>query len=471
LCPALPPVIQLRPYQQRWIDDRSRFKGAVKSARIGYSYATGLEAIFDCLEQPTTWTVLSASKAQSVEFVEQAAKNIEAIGAVAEMYQEPFVDELGATDILVQRIQFPNGARIMALPANPRTARGYPGNAILDEFAHHEDSYAIWAAVTRQVALGHRLRALSTPNGEQGKFYDLAKEFGLSDGVAPQSNPGRIGDWSWHWVDVHLAVAEGCPIEVAGMRELIKDEDTFAQEFLCVFLKSAGAWLSLELVAMAEDAGATVDWPADYQPAGPLYAGIDVARDHDKSVLWLDERLGDVAWTRMVFPLHAKPFPQQHKLYLPWVQMATRTAIDSTGMGVALYDYLSRDCPGRVMGINFAGSNDAGVKLKTDLAIRIKKRFELHLDRIPASRDIRQALMAIKRESTATGVRFDAPRIEADTPSAGGQKRKLTAHADEFWAKALADLAAEHATAGIIEFWKQQSTEGTEGTEREKKHV
>src|SRR5579864_4450454 len=134
LDPKLPPVIQLRPYQQRWVMDGSRFKGAVKSARIGFSFGTGIEAILDCLARPTTWTVLSASKAQSVEFVEQAQKNIEAIGATAQAYQEPFADELGKTDITQTRIEFPNGARIIALPANPRTARGYPGNAILDEF-------------------------------------------------------------------------------------------------------------------------------------------------------------------------------------------------------------------------------------------------------------------------------------------------------------------------------------------------
>jgi len=446
----LPPVIQLRPYQQRWIDDRSLFKGSVKSARIGYSYATGLESIFDCLEHPTTWTVLSASKAQSIEFVEQASKNIQAIGAVAQMYQEPFVDELGATDILVQRVQFANGARMIALPANPRTARGYPGNAILDEFGHHEDSYAIWAAVTRQVALGHKLRVLSTPNGEQGKFYDLAKEFGLADGIAPRTNPVRIHDWSWHWVDVNLAVAEGCPINIASMRDLIKDNDTFAQEFLCMFLKASGAWLPIELVAMAEDAMATIDWPAGYRPLGPLYGGIDVARDHDKSVMWIDEMIGDVAWTRAVITAHAMPFPEQHKLFAPWVAMTTRTAVDSTGMGVALYDYLNQSSPGRVMGINFAGTNDQGVKLKTDLAIRIKQRFEKHLDRIPSNHDVRQALMAIKRESTATGVKFDAPRIEVDTPSAGGPRRRLTAHADEFWAKALADLAADRAVIAAM---------------------
>jgi phage FluMu gp28-like protein len=176
----LPPVLALRPYQQRWVDDRARFKGAVKAARIGFSFGTALESVLDCIEIPnSSWTVLSASKAQSIEFVQEGVGKIkEAIGATAELYSEPFVDELGATEVQVQKARFPNGSRIQALPANPRTARGYPGNAILDEFAHHEDSYSIWAAVTRQVALGHKLRVLSTPNGEQGKFYDLAKEFG-----------------------------------------------------------------------------------------------------------------------------------------------------------------------------------------------------------------------------------------------------------------------------------------------------
>ena len=143
---AVPAVLQLRPYQQRWIDDQTRFKLAVKSARIGYSYATGLEAIFDCLLHPkSTWTILSASKPQSVEFVQTCKDNIELMFEVAALFlDEDFVDALGAIEGIVQRISFPNGSRIIALPANARTARGYPGNAVLDEFAHHEDSYAIW---------------------------------------------------------------------------------------------------------------------------------------------------------------------------------------------------------------------------------------------------------------------------------------------------------------------------------------
>lgn len=440
----LPAVLPLRPYQQRWIDDDSRFKLSVKSARIGYSYATGLEAIFDCLVKPNaTWTVLSASKAQSNEFIETCQKNLELMGATAEAYNEDFTDTLGRIEGIQQRISFPNGARIIALPANPRTARGYPGNAILDEFAHHEDSYAIWAAIIRQTALGHKVRVLSTPNGEQGKFFDLARDLDLVHGVAPPEQPTRKGPWSGHWVDVFMAVREGCPINIEEMRAGIADDDTWQQEFCCVFLKSVGAWLTLDLISACEDAGATLEIPPGFEPRGPLFAGIDVGRDHDATVLWLDERIGDVAWTRGLVRIYATSFPEQSKRLNPIVRVCTRAAIDRTGMGVGLFDLLNLENEGRLMGMSFAGSNDEGVKMKTDLAIRIKKRFEQARNRIPYDPQLRTELQAIKREATASGVTFDAPRIEVDSAVAGGPKKKKFAHADAFWAKALADLAAE----------------------------
>jgi phage FluMu gp28-like protein len=238
-------------------------------------------------------------------------------------------------------------------------------------------------------------------------------------------------------------VAEGCPIDIEGMRRGLNDDDTWNQEFCCVFLKSTGAWLTLDLIAACEDAGATIDLPPNYRPRGPLHAGIDVGRDHDGTCLWLDEKVGDVAWTRAIVKLYAMSFPEQLKRLNPIVRMTTRSAIDKTGMGVGLFDLLNLENEGRLMGVSFAGSNDQGVKMKTDLAIRIKKRMEQQRSRIPYDPQIRTELQAIKRQATASGVTFDAPRIEVDTAVAGGGKKKVYAHADAFWAKALADLAAD----------------------------
>jgi phage FluMu gp28-like protein len=442
---TLPPVIQMRAYQRRWLDDATRFKLAVKSARIGYSYATGVDHIFRRLERPgSTTTVLSPSQAQSTEFVDTCKKNTQAIGAVAEVYDEFWKDDISATDFLVQRIQFANGSRIMALAANPRTARGYPGDAVLDEFAHQQDSYAIWAAIFRQVALGNRLDVLSTPNGEQGKFYDLAKDMGLTDGIAPRPNPLRKLPWSGHWIDVHMAVADGCPINIDEMREGIKDADTWAQEFCCAFLKATGSWLPIELIQQAEDSSATVDWPAGYVARGALYGGLDVARSHNQTLLWLIERLGDIRITRLVLPLFDVPFPKQYNILDPWVRMTTRTALDSTGMGIALYDLLEQTNGGRVMGISFGGTNDNGVRMKVDLAVKFKRVLESAHFRIPYDPQIRIELQSIKREATATGVKFDAPQIEMESAVAGARKHKVFAHADRFWAAALSEFAADN---------------------------
>lgn len=453
----LPAVLQMRPYQQRWIDDDTRFKCAVKSARIGYSFATGYKKTEKSLKRPgNTTTVLSASKAQSVEFVETCAKLVQMMGSTASyVANEDFFDNLGRIEAIQSKITFPNGSRIIALPANPRTARGYPGDAVLDEFAHHEDSYSIFAAVFRQVALGNSLEVLSTPNGEQGKFFDIARNLGLEMGVAPAELPVKKDGWSGHWVDVYLAVSEGCPINIEEMRRGLGDDDTWNQEFCCVFLKATGAWLTLDLIAACEDAGANAQLftisdgvavqgiDSQFSLRGPAFAGIDVARDHDASCLWLDEKLGDVAWTRAVIWLHGMSIPNQYRTLDPIVRMCNRAAIDKTGMGVGLYDSLNETNMGRLLGVSFGGTNDNGVKMKTDLAIRIKKQFEKMKSRIPHDGRIRTELQSIKRQATPSGVSFDAPRIEVDTAVAGGVKKKLYAHADAFWAKALADLAAD----------------------------
>lgn len=457
---TLPAVLQLRAYQQRWIDDDTRFKVAVKSARIGYSFATAYRRVEKSLTHTgRTTTVLSASKAQSIEFVETAAKLVQLMGSTAQhVANEDFVDNIGRIEAIQSKITFPNGSRIIALPANPRTARGYPGDAVLDEFAHHEDSYAIFAAVFRQVALGNSLEVLSTPNGEQGKFYDIARQLGLDMGVAPSVLPVRKDGWSGHWVDVYAAVREGCPINIEEMRIGLNDQDTWDQEFCCVFLKSTGAWLTLDLIAMCEEPEMDCelimlgpDSPDDAldQVVGKLrmsnqhFAGIDVGRDHDATTVWLDEQVGDVSWTRAVVWIYGTPFPKQVRLLNPLVKHTSRTAIDRTGMGVALVDGLEEKNPGRIMGVSFAGSNDDGVRMKTDLAIRIKKKLERRASRLPYSPQIRTELLAIKREATASGVTFDAPRIEVDTAVAGGAKKKKFAHADAFWAKALADFAQD----------------------------
>jgi hypothetical protein len=105
--------------------------------------------------------------------------------------------------------------------------------------------------------------------------------------------------------------------------------------------------------------------------------------------------------------------------------LVRRACIDATGMGAPLAEALTREFGHRVEPVVFTAA------VKEDLAFRTKRRMEARLTLLPDTREIRRAFSAVKKIVTPSGnLRFDAERTEAG-------------HADEFWAKALADLAAD----------------------------
>src|SRR6202041_1537608 len=76
-------------------------------------------------------------------------------------------------------------SRIKVLAANPRTARGFSGDLILDEFAFHENSQAIWEAAEPILASNPEFlcRIASTGNGRHNLFYRMASGPGPDDGT------------------------------------------------------------------------------------------------------------------------------------------------------------------------------------------------------------------------------------------------------------------------------------------------
>ena len=80
---TLPPV-PLYDYQKAWVGDRSRFKVGLWSRQAGKSFATSLEAVFDCYEKPkNSWVFLSAGERQSKELMAKAQVHARAINLAA----------------------------------------------------------------------------------------------------------------------------------------------------------------------------------------------------------------------------------------------------------------------------------------------------------------------------------------------------------------------------------------------------
>ena len=441
----------LLPYQDRWVDDTARFKIGVMSRQTGKSFSTACEAVVDCINDPgTKWVCLSAGERQALEWLEKAGEWSTAFKSAIEAITE---DRDDAEALLKQaEIRFKNGSRIIAIPANPSTARGYSANVILDEFGYHEDPDAIWAAMfpsqtnplagtfqsrvkalmagedTKNIRRNLKLRVVSTFNGRDNKFHSLWEK-------------REQNGYSGHLVDIHTAVKEGLPLDINALKAGLDDPEIWAQEYECVPADVSAVLLPYDLLAACESTEATTTIaPAYFTGGKPFVMGIDFARKRDLSVAWTDEIVGDITQCREVLEMRDLSTPDQVELLRPRIRAARRVCLDYTGPGVGMGDYLvkefgeynpDKDQFGKIELCTFSNT------LKVEIFSKLKMVFEQRRTRIPVSRVVREDLHSVQRMTSHSGtVTYRAPHSE-------------DGHADRCTAKALAQRAAGLHTAKV----------------------
>jgi phage FluMu gp28-like protein len=450
------PLVPLLAWQQQWIEDDARFKLVVAAAQAsGKSFTTSLESAID-RQKPGNASaqlgiLLSASERQSIELVEKVKMHTRAWGV---KFEDGYFElNGGQTSIAEHRVVFPNGKRIIALPANPDTARGYSGDLLLDEFALHRDSKAIWAAGMTRVSRGFKCRVASTVKGLGNQFGELLKMLGLADGVPPETQPVVKLGWHGYWVSAEMAVAQGSPVDLKAMRDAIGDDDIWLQDFCNVAMEDGSQYIPLALILECESGEATLDW--DGKPRPGLCAGYDVARKRDGSVIVLGYPVGPLLVICGVIILSQMRFEQQREICAEVAQVVEasggRFPMDATGVGMQLGEELSTgytDMNGKrrrfecVEPVNFATSVDSELKddegkplkvgVKARLAGLLKTRCENRNIWLPESVQLRREFQAVKRYVGPTG----AVRLDAERTAKGG-------HADWFWACALLCGAVE----------------------------
>lgn len=389
------PLEILLPYQRDWVADKARYKIGMWARQTGKSMSTGCEAVRDCMARKTTWVCLSAGERQALEWMRKARDWTEAFQFAVADYRE---DRDGAEALLkTAEIEYPNGSRIIALPANPNTARGYSANLVLDEFAFHEKPDAIWRAIYPSISNPlkgeYALRIVSTPNGKANKFYDLWT---------------KNERYSKHLIDIYTAVQRGLPIDIDELKAGLDDPEGWAQEYECQFIDEASILLPYDLIATceADEASDGWDWAALDSP-NPLYLGMDIGRKKDLTVVWLIEKLGDVAWTRGVKVMEKTPFHEQFSFVERALQSRSikRACIDATGIGAMLAEELARK-----FGAYRAEECKFTAEFKQEIFEPLRARFEERTVRVPVSRAIREDLHGLQRLTTASGnIRYQAP--------------------------------------------------------------
>jgi phage FluMu gp28-like protein len=442
-------AIPVLPYQYRWICDNSQLKIAVWSRQSGKSFAAALRATVKCMEKRTQYIILSKGERQSRLFMEKVRDFCQVFKELKALPEYALLPE---SEEKTMEVYFPhNRSRIIGLPANPDTARGYAGHIVLDEFAFHGDAHKIYAACFPIITRGYSIEVISTPNGTAGKFYEIAKQAGL---IAPEcvtpapagvqavgsrwrGNERGAALWSGHRVDIYDAVRQGLPANIDLLRSGCDDEETWLQEYGCQFLSDAANYIPIEMILTCVHEEATTDLNAaglDALRGKELYLGIDIGRKRDLTIAWLFEKVGEVLWSRVLLTMKNVTFDEQEKTIFSLLDLGVRRAgIDASGLGMMLAEHAVQKYGEVVEPTTFTA------QLKERLAPLVKQAFEDRTVRIPDSRDVRADINSVKRFVTPAGnVRFDAEHTDRG-------------HADRFWALAQVTHAATHPPANFSE--------------------
>lgn len=453
IIPTNPDAIFL-PFQEKWIKDDSLLKLMEKCRQIGISWSTAYKADERTAMAGQRWDqwVSSRDDIQARLFLEDCKLFAQILQIAAQDLGERVIDE--KTKLTAYVLEFASGRRIHSMSSNPDAQAGKRGGRILDEFALHPDPRKLWSIAYPGITWGGSMEIISTHRGSHNFFNQLIRE------VREAGNPKNI---SLHRVTLQDALEQGFlwklqqalpkdhevqAMDEAAYFDFIKsgcaDEESFMQEYMCMPADDDSAFLEYNLIAGCEYA-AGENWEMDLSgsdassrlrvaPTGQLYAGLDIGRKKDLTVLWVLERLGDVLYTRAVVELRNMPKPDQEKVLWPILAQVQRACFDNTGLGIGWTDDAQRQFGQyRIEGVTFTSGT------KEMLAYPVRGAMEDKKLRIPYKPEIRADLRAVTKVTTAAGnIRFTAERSE-------------NGHADRFWALALAIHAAGRAD-GLIEY-------------------
>ena len=343
-------------------------------------------------------------------------------------------------------------ARVLVLAANPRTARGFSGDLVLDEFAFHEDAPAIWAAAEPIISANPEFlcRIASTHNGKGSLFNTM-----VQSGSYAVNSVRRSDAWALGEVKItSLKTGQEITPEQAEAEAL--DKRAYRQNYENEPGDEAGALIPRELITVAQRApffaveleGWSVGTLARMERLAAegweISIGQDVARTTDLSAVEVLGRKGPVRRELGALEMLGKPLSHQRRQMQQLIAAVgpalRRVCVDSTGLGTGLVDELTDLYGGLIVGCNFSSTVPLSQQVLAEgrkaLTMGLPERMALDLLSLFEDRSI---------EITDRRELMDDLRKPGRVVSANGQRVSIAAtrgadgHADRFWALALAE--------------------------------
>ncbi|PHV11337.1 terminase ATPase subunit family protein [Chitinimonas sp. BJB300] len=439
-------------YQREWHEagKKQRFRNLLKSRQIGATYYFAREALIDALQTGRNQVFLSASKAQAHQF---------------KSYIVDFAKEVGI-ELRGDPIKLPNGAELIFLGTNSRTAQSYHGNLYVDEYfwiprfqelrkvAGAMASHAKWRTTffSTPSALSHEAYPFWS-----GKLFNKGRpkseHITLDVSHAALAGGRRCEDGQWRQiVTIQDATARGCNLFDIEQLKLENSADEFAQLFMCEFIDDGQSVFPFAMLQRCM-VDSWTEWhdfkPFAARPFGyrPVWVGYDPAHTGDSAGLVVIAPplvaggkfrvLAKYQFNGLDFAEQAAKIKQITETY-----NVTHIGIDTTGIGQGVFQLVKQFFP-MVKPFNYSVDVKTRLVLKA-LDVISHGRFEFDA----GWTDLAAAFMAIRKTITPSGrqATFEASRSEE------------VSHADLAWAcmHALANEPLEGmspANSGFMEIF------------------
>jgi len=454
------PRICFRPYQEPVFWNRSSgIQILFWSRQIGKSFTMACWIVDRMLTCPGRLiVVLSNSRDNGAELNQKVADVCDLLGQVVE--QKDFSDDLKYENMNMESRITVGGkiSRVKVLAANPRTARGFSGDLIMDEFAFQENGQKIWEAAEPILSSNpdYLCRIASTPNGTRNMFYLMT-----TSGLYEVSKVRRSDAWKQGLKIYHPSTRK--PITPEEARALAIDKKAYDQNYELVWADENASLLTYELIGMAEqdDVGVICeqDWSADAIARlraieTNLFFGMDIGRHRDISVLTAMEKVGSNYFARAILRMSGMRLPRQQKRldFLCGLPAFRRGCIDMTGIGLGLCEYAQeRHGMNRIQGVNFASSEPMNAKLaasgRKGETVRVTESMATDLLESYESKAIKHPFDIMLRDDLRIPERVVSPTGRV---SIAASREGAATHADHFWSFALALRAAKTLGPGGI---------------------
>ncbi len=393
-------------YQKHWHEagKTHRIRNLLKSRQIGATYFFAHEALVDAILTGRNQIFLSASRAQAHQFRSYIVAFAKSEGV--ELRGDPII--------------LPNGAELIFLGTNSRTAQSYHGNLYLDEYFWIPKFQEL-----RKVAAGMashakwRITYFSTPSAIShdaypfwsGKLYNKgrpkADHLNLDISHGALAGGVKCGDGQWRQiVTVEDAEKGGCTLFDIDQLRRENSPSEFQQLYMCDFIDDGESVFTMPMMqrCMVD----SFDWD-DYKPfaARPLgerevWIGYDPANAGDSAgCAVLSPPLVDGGKFRVLerhqfrgidFQAQADAIRKMCDRY-----RVTHIGIDTTGLGVGVHQLVKQFFPG-AKAINY--SVDVKVRLVLK-AYDVISRGRLEFD--AGHTDVAASFMQIKKTVTPSG--------------------------------------------------------------------